>query len=122
MKGRGKRATNWSPLSAEARALIAEGERFTWRAWRDGVLICERVGVALADEVEAARNLAAREGWTFEADDGLAWGYVSLSDGAAAQRCAFGVAQSPPDLFTVPQGVEPSEPSRDRMQGDLFPS
>ena len=69
MRGRGKRAAVWSPLSAEARALIAEGERFTWRAWRDGVLICERVGVALADEVEAARNLAAREGWTFEADD-----------------------------------------------------
>jgi hypothetical protein len=108
MRARGKRAVVWSPLSPEARALIDEGERFTWRAWRDGVLIAERVGVALREEVERVRQVAAREGWTFEADDGLAWGYVSLSDGAAAQRCAFGVAQSPPDLFTVPQGVEPS--------------
>lgn len=48
------------------------------------------------------------------------WDYVELWDGAAAQSCAFGATHRAPDLFTVPQGVEPSEPSRDRMQGDLF--
>lgn len=101
-----RKGSAWSPLSAEARALIEDEPRFTWRAWRDGVLIAERVGVALADEVEAARQTAARQGWRFECDDGLAWGYVSLSDGAAAQRCAFGVAQRPPDLFTVLETVQ----------------
>ncbi len=50
------------------------------------------------------------------------WDYVELWDGAAAQSCAFGATRRAPDLFTVPQGIEPSEPSLDRMQGDLFPS
>lgn len=76
MRGRGKRAAAWSPLSPEARALI---------------------------ESEPDR-----------------WDYVELWDGAAAQSCAFGATRRAPDLLMVPHGVEPSEPSRDRMQGDLF--
>lgn len=67
---------HWSPLSPEARSLIASPER-----------------------------------------DGLAWGYVSLSDGAAAQRCAFGVAQRPPDLFTVLDPVPITRP--DPAQADF---
>lgn len=50
--------------------------------------------------------------------DGLAWGYVCLADGEAAQRCVFGVASRPPDLFTISEGVEP--PSSSDHQGDLF--
>jgi hypothetical protein len=73
-----KRASNWTLLSFEARALIAEGER-----------------------------------------DGLAWGYVALSCGGAAQRCAFGVAASVPDLFDIVT-QEPPIP-RDVAQMSLFP-
>lgn len=74
MRSRGKRA--WSPLSPEARALIAsEPDR---------------------------------------------WDYVELWDGAAAQSCAFGATRRPPDLFTVPNGLEPPEPSLDPSQRDLF--
>lgn len=79
MTRRSVRAANWSPLSPDARALIAEPER-----------------------------------------DGLAWGYVSLWDGAAAQRCAFGVAARPADLLT-PLEPQPA-PEPDRCQGELFPT
>ncbi|MFN3558958.1 MAG: hypothetical protein ACK4UQ_06690 [Brevundimonas sp.] len=116
MMARRKGAAIWSPLSSEARSLIEDLPRFTWRAWRDGVLIAERVGVALLDEVEAARQEAARMGWTFEADDGFAWGYVSLSDGAAAQRCAFGVACRGPDVIPAPN--DPTR-VRDAAQADF---
>lgn len=115
---RARRHSVWSPLSAEARALIEDMPRYTWRAWRDGVLIAERVGVALADEVEAARQTAAREGWRFESDEDLAWGYVSLADGAAAQRCAFGVACRPPDPFSQSTG-DNAAPVGDMAQGDF---
>lgn len=43
----------------------------------------------------------------FDAEPG-SWDYVSLWDGAAAQRCAFGVGRAPPDLLTC---LEP-EPLR----------
>ena len=50
--------------------------------------------------------------------DGLAWGYVCLADGEAAQQCAFGVASRPPDLFTIlePEPVSQADPD----QRDLF--
>lgn len=55
----------------------------------------------------------------FDRDPG-AWDYVELWDGAAAQACAFGVGNRPPDLFTISHGVEPPASSPDRSQGDLF--
>jgi hypothetical protein len=68
-----RRAGAWSPLSAEARALIAQGER-----------------------------------------DGLAWGYVRLACGEAAQQCAFGVAARSPDLLPIVEGGPVDKPDRDQ--------
>lgn len=78
MRARRGGVAAWSPLSPEARSLIASPER-----------------------------------------DGLAWGYVSLSDGAAAQRCAFGVACRPPDLFTMQEQEPETLPVQDRAQADF---
>ena len=64
----------------------------------------------LSSEARALINEGEREG--------LAWGYVCLADGEAAQRCAFGVAARPPDLVT--QMSEPSAIGSDPDQRDLF--
>lgn len=49
--------------------------------------------------------------------DGMAWGYVRLACGEAAQRGAFGVAARPPDLLTA---LEPlAEARREACQGEF---